>query len=129
MSVSPVGRSLFGLAAGRVLEQVVAPTLFVFLLFVVMLVAVAKTWPWQREVGGDDPGAPPPFTHLLRHLLATAAAGYLTFLVVVAVFHVLIGGGAASVIGDAASGGAFLAFVVAVPALVALGALTRRRSR
>jgi uncharacterized membrane protein YidH (DUF202 family) len=115
------------LAAGQIFQHVVAPTLFVFLLLLALLVMAAKTWPWERTSAPDARHQRPPLTRLLRHLAITALAGYAIFLAIVAVFHVIIGGGSVSVIGDATSGGAFLAFVVAVPVLFGLGTLTKRR--
>ena len=118
------------LAAGRILDHVVAPTLFVFVLFVAMLVAVGAKWPWPRgaHTTAGRPGTPP-VSALFKHLVTAALAGYAVFLAIVALFHVVIAGGPVSVIGDAASGGAFLAFVVAVPVLLALAVLSKRRLR
>ena len=118
------------LAPSQVMEHVVAPTLFVFVLFVAMLVAVGATWPWPRgtHTTAGRPGTTP-VSALFKHLVTTALAGYAVFLAIVALFHVVIAGGPVSVIGDAASGGAFLAFVVAVPVLLALAVLSKRRLR
>ena len=122
--------TIAALAPSRILEHVVAPTLFVFVLFVAMLIAVGATWPWSASVHSTAGRAgTPPVSALLRHLVTTALAGYAIFLVIVALFHVVVAGGPVSVIGDAASGGAFLAFVVAVPVLLALAVLSRRRLR
>src|ERR671937_2603055 len=44
----PAGMRIATLAPSQVMEHVVAPTLFVFVLFVAMLVAVGATWPWPR---------------------------------------------------------------------------------
>jgi Family of unknown function (DUF6256) len=116
-----------GVASGEVLRHIVAPTAFVFLLVVAMLVVIGATWsrPSRRDTERGDLG----LGGLARFLLVTAVAGYVVFLGIVAVFHVVIGGGPVSVIGDAASGGALLAFGIAVPVFVGLAAVTRWRSR
>ena len=119
--------SALAAAAGRIMSHVVAPTAFVFLLLVAMLVTAGLSWPWEPK--GEARVLPhlPALSRLFRHLLATAAMGYGILLAIVAVFHVLIGGGSPSIIGAAASGGAFLAFGVVVPLYLGLAALIGRR--
>jgi hypothetical protein len=128
MSMAAV-RLPIGLAPALVVEHVVAPTLFVFLLLMAMLFVAARTWPWNTRVDTADGAPRPPLSRLARHLLITAVAGYVVFLFIVLFFHVIIGGGGLSIVGDAASGGAFLGFVLAVPVLLGLAAVAGRRSR
>jgi Family of unknown function (DUF6256) len=125
MALLPAGLTVAGLTIGRAFQHVVAPTLFVFLLIVSMLVVVWFSWPWRTRSAARRT-AFLPLVPLLRSLVVTAVAGYAVFLVIVAVFYVAIGGGRISVIGDAASGGAFLAFGVAVPLFLGLARLARR---
>ena len=127
MALLPAGLTVAGLTVGGAFPHVVAPTLFVFLLIVSMLVVVWFSWPWRIR-SPARPVTSLPLVPLLRSLLVTALAGYAVFLVIVAVFYVAIAGGRISVIGDAASGGAFLAFGVAVPLFLGLATLARRRS-
>jgi hypothetical protein len=129
MALLPAGVSTLPLAAGRVLQDVVAPTLFVFVLFVGMLVAIGVTWKGRSPEHVGGPVERPPLARLASYLVVTAVAGYAIFLVIVAAFHVLIVGGPVSIIGDAASGGAFLAFVVALPVFLGLAVLSKRRLR
>jgi hypothetical protein len=108
-------------------SRVVLPPLFVFTLFVALLVFAG--WAMgRRSTRRREPG-PRTVKELLRSLLATAAGGYVFFLAVVAVFHVAIAGQPVSTLGNAASGGAFLAFVVAIPLYAAVVAVRSRRSR
>ena len=56
---------------------------------------------------------------LVRYLVATAAGGYMLFLAIVIVYYLALGGETSKFIRDAVFGGAWLAFGVAVPALLA----------
>ncbi len=65
---------------------------------------------------------------LALHTAATAAGGYLFFLAIVLVFHVVIAGQRGA-LRSAAAGGAFLAFGVVLPAFAVLSWLERARRR
>lgn len=96
-----------------ILRRVVIPLVAAYALFVFMALSTLRAPPMERarvEPVGGWRGA-------LRGLAVTVAGGYLCFLLVVLVFHVLIGGQRGAFV-SAAVGGGFLAFVVAMPAFV-----------
>ena len=65
---------------------------------------------------------------VVRHQVITIGLGYLVFLAIVLVFHVLIAGQRGAMI-SAVGGGAFLAFAVAMPLFVAGSLIRARRDR
>ena len=96
-----------------ILSRIVIPLVSAYALFVVMGLSTLRrprTEPAtvEPETGWHD---------ALRYLAATVGGGYLFFLLVVLVFHVVIAG-QHGVLASAATGGGFLAFVVATPAFL-----------
>ncbi len=91
----------------------------------VLFVAMALSW-WRHPAPSKPPaGSADSFK---RHLLVTFGGGYVAFLAVVLVFHVWIAGQRGA-LRSAANGGAFLAFVVAMPLSIVAEWVSRRRSR
>jgi Family of unknown function (DUF6256) len=77
-------------------------------------------------------GRPHDFRSSLRRIVVTVAGGYVVFLAIVLVFHRILAG-QREVMGQAVSGGAVLAFAIALPAFLLLSriesALRERRGR
>ena len=96
-----------------VLRMIVIPLVAAYALFVFM--ALSTLWRPSTELSKAEPGAE--WRGALRYLAATVGGGYLFFLLVVLVFHVVIAG-QHGVLAGAARGGGFLAFVVAAPAFL-----------
>jgi hypothetical protein len=95
------------------LARIVIPLVSAYALFVFMALSALRrprTEPTaiEPETGWHD---------ALRYLAATVGGGYLSFLLVVLVFHVVIAG-QHGVLASAAAGGGFLAFIVATPAFL-----------
>ena len=67
---------------------------------------------------GDRRAPAAVWPRLLRHVLATAAGGYVLFLAIVLIYYFVLGGETARFIRNAVLGGAWLAFGVAVPSLL-----------
>jgi hypothetical protein len=93
-----------------ILPRIVIPLVSAYALFVFMALSTfrrPRTEPTavEPETGWHD---------ALRYVAATVGGGYLFFLLVVLVFHVVIAG-QHGVLAGAATGGGFLAFFVAVP--------------
>jgi len=111
--------------------RVLVPLVFTYALFIAML------WLWAvRTRRPERLGTPARLTgsqvrfwpHLVRHVLGTAAVGYVGFLAIVLAFYFFLGGESGLFVRQAFAGGAFLAFVVATPVLVLLGSLELRKS-
>lgn len=96
-----------------ILRRVVIPLVAAYALFVFMALSTLRAPLIERArvkpVGG--------WRGAIRGLVVTVGGGYLCFLLVVLVFHVLIGGQRGA-FASAAVGGGFLAFGVAMPAFV-----------
>jgi hypothetical protein len=96
-----------------ILPRIVIPLVSAYALFVFMALSTLRR---PRM----DPTAVEPargWRDALRDVAATVGGGYLFFLLVVLVFHVVIAG-QHGVLVSAATGGGFLAFVVAAPAFL-----------
>ncbi|HEX9376027.1 MAG TPA: DUF6256 family protein [Actinomycetota bacterium] len=114
--------------AGRIAGQVVIPTLFAYVLFLVAL------WLGARGKQEHRPASAPPVNphdwgRLVRLLLVTALAGYVGLLVIVLVFYLALGGQGPHFLSDALTGGAFMAFAVAVPGFLGIELLRSIRAR
>ena len=105
-----------------IVRRVVIPLVAAYALFVFMaLSTLRKPGPERADV---EPAAG--WSEALRYLAMTIGGGYLFFLFVVLVFHVLIAGQRGALT-SAAAGGGFLAFIVAAPTfLVSLWWSSRR---
>ena len=95
-----------------ILRRFVIPLVAAYGLFVFMALSTLRKPPAWRT---DEAAAG--WSAALRHLAVTIAGGYLFFLLVVLVFHVLIAGQRGA-LASAAAGGGFLAFGVAAPAFL-----------
>jgi hypothetical protein len=96
-----------------VLRGIVIPLVAVYALWVAMALSTLRkpvTGRTEVEPGEGWHGA-------LRYLAVTIGGGYLFFLLVVLIFHVVIAG-QHGVLADAARGGGYLAFIVAAPAFL-----------
>jgi hypothetical protein len=96
-----------------ILRRVVIPLVAAYALFVFMALSTLRAPHVERADVEPVAGWRGP----LRGLAVTVAGGYLCFLLVVLVFHVLIGGQRGAFV-SAAAGGGFLAFGVAMPAFL-----------
>jgi hypothetical protein len=96
-----------------ILRRVVIPLIAAYALFVFMALSTLRAPHVERADVEPVAGWRGP----LRGLAVTVAGGYLCFLLVVLVFHVLIGGQRGAFV-SAAAGGGFLAFGVAMPAFL-----------
>jgi hypothetical protein len=96
-----------------ILRRVVIPLIAAYALFVFMALSTLRAPHVERADVEPVAGWRGP----LGGLAVTVAGGYLCFLLVVLVFHVLIGGQRGAFV-SAAAGGGFLAFGVAMPAFV-----------
>jgi hypothetical protein len=96
-----------------ILTRIVIPLVSAFALFVFMGLATLRRPRSEPEAVQLETG----WHDALRYLAATVGGGYLFFLLVVLVFHVVIAG-QHGVLASAATGGGFLAFVVAAPAFL-----------
>ena len=94
--------------------------------FIVIAVLYASRHPVPRP-GSSGRLTRAALPSLLRHVLVTAAGGYVALMAIVFVFHFLIVGDPGALAG-AARGGAFLV-AVAMPPFVVLSWLDGRRSR
>ena len=103
----------------RLIREGVIPLVVVYAVFLVLLV---------RAAGAR--AARPANAGRAIHLLATATAGCIVFLAIVAVFELGLGARGWAYLGRAAAGGAILAYGVAVPVFLGVAwALERRRRR
>jgi hypothetical protein len=93
-----------------IIRRVVIPLVAAYALFAFMALSTLRRPGVERtEV---EPAAG--WSESLRYLAVTVGCGYLFFLLVVLVFHVLIAGQRGA-LASAVAGGGFLAFVVAAP--------------
>ena len=99
--------------------RVVVPLVSAYALFV----GIAASW-WRHPAPLPSRSGRP----LLRYQLALTCGGYAAFLAIVLVFHVWVAGQRGALL-SAVRGGAFLAFGVALPALLLLSWIDSRRSR
>ncbi len=93
-------------------RRIVIPLVATYALFVFMALSTLR-----RPPAGRTDEAAAGWSGALRHLAGTVVGGYLFFLLVVLVFHVLIAGQRGA-LASAAAGGGFLAFGVAAPAFL-----------
>lgn len=103
--------------------QYVVPLVATYALFVMMLVAYARRrGPATRPDGVRQAHVArrASWGRLLRLLLITSTAGYLTFLAIVGLYYWLLVRQSRLFIQQAVTGGAFLAYGVAVPAFLVL---------
>lgn len=99
--------------------RVVAPLVSAYALFV----GIAASW-WRHPAPLPSRSGRPP----LRYQLVLMCGGYAAFLTMVLVFHVWIAGQRGA-LRSAVTGGAFLAFGVALPAFLLLSWIDFQRSR
>lgn len=106
--------------------RIVAPLVAAFLLFLGIIASSMRRPEARAEVAVAGRGR----SAWLRRLLSTAVGGYVVFLLIVLVFHVIIAG-QREAMSSAIAGGALLAFVVSMPTFVLLAwienGLRRRR--
>jgi len=96
-----------------IIRRVVIPLVAAYALFVFMALSTLRRPGTKRTEVGPAAG----WSESLRYLAMTIGGGYLFFLFVVLVFHVLIAGQRGA-LASAAAGGGFLAFGVAAPAFL-----------
>ena len=116
---------------GVLLRQDVIPLVSVAVALAALLtwwirVGTARHWA-ETAARGAGSASPPTFERLIRHVLTTAAGGYVAFLMIVGFYYLVLGGQTRSFLVDALWGGAFLAFGVAVPVFLLAGTLGRSR--
>ena len=106
------------------------------LTYALFLAALAAAYGRRRRPGGERPtkssssGAGPPSpVRLLRYLVTTVGAGYVLFLAIDVLYYVGVGGQPLSFLRQAVTGGAWLAFGVALPIFFLLGLLAERTRR
>jgi hypothetical protein len=117
--------------AGRLVGQVVAPTVVAFGLFIAALWAGSRR-PTPRTRAAEPPATLADWARLVRFLAATAVGGFLVFLALVLVFYLALGGQGPGFVADALGSGAMLALAVVVPSFLAmelLRAVARRLRR
>jgi hypothetical protein len=95
--------------------RVVAPLVAAFLLFLGIIASSIR----RPEAPAEVAVAGRSRIGRLRRLLSSAVGGYVVFLLIVLVFHVIIAG-QREAMSSAITGGALLAFVVSIPAFVLL---------
>ena len=93
-----------------IIRRVVIPLVAAYALFVFMALSSLRA-PQVERAGVERVAG---WKEALRGLAVTIAGGYLCFLLIVLVFHVLIAGQRGALV-SAAAGGGFLAFGVATP--------------
>jgi hypothetical protein len=96
-----------------ILRSIVIPLVATYALFVFMALSTLRRPRTERTEVEPEAG----WHSALRYLATTVGGGYLFFLLVVLVFHVVIAG-QHGVLAGAARGGGFLAFVVSAPAFL-----------
>jgi hypothetical protein len=96
----------------RILRQAVSPVLGAYLVFLASFVAYRRAGPARPAIRG--------WRSLVRHVLTMAAAGYVFFAVVIAVFYFVLGGQSRAFIAEALAEGAVFSFAVVAPALLLL---------
>ncbi|TMK49459.1 MAG: hypothetical protein E6G55_00365 [Actinobacteria bacterium] len=105
-----------------IIRRVVIPLVAAYALFVFMALSSLRAPPVERADVERVTG----WKEALHGLAVTVAGGYLCFLLIVLVFHVLIAGQRGALV-SAAAGGGFLAFGVATPVfLLSLWRSSRR---
>jgi threonine/homoserine/homoserine lactone efflux protein len=117
------------IAASSVVRSIVFPLAGTYLLFMVMMLWSERERERARDAGRARPKTATP-AHpalLVRHVVVTVVAGYASFLVFVCGYYFLVARQSHHFLEQAVSGGAFLAFVVALPAFLLLGLLERHR--
>jgi hypothetical protein len=122
MAVPPAAVMGVTASVGHLAGQVILPSLTAYGLFLAALWAGSRT-PTPRTRACDPPASLDDWGKLVRFLGATAAGGFVTFLVLVLVFYLALGGRGRGFVADALGSGAMLAFAVVVPSLLALEAL------
>ena len=110
---------------GRVLRQAVIPVASVYGVFVTILLA------YRRRGGRPVPDATadrePTYRDLVRYLIRTAAGGFAVFLVIVAVFYLVLGGQKPDLLREALLEGSLLAFGIVIPGFLLISWLHDRR--
>ena len=128
------GPSAAALSIGQIVRQVIVP-LGVVYAAVVASIAVRRRGPGRgsapatRSAGAGD--SPPGLAPLVRRVVATMAAGYVAFVLLILSYYAFVASQTPAFIRAAASGGAFVTFAVGLPGLLLLSgadALRRRRN-
>jgi hypothetical protein len=111
---------------GRVLRQAVIPVASAYAVFVAILIAYRR----QRRADATTPpaGEEPTYRTLVRYLVNTAVGGYAVFLVIVAVFYLVLGGQTPRLLREALVEGSVLAFGIVIPGFLLISWLHDRRS-
>jgi hypothetical protein len=100
-----------------ILRRIVIPLVATYALFVGMAVTFLRR-PHPLRSGRNAPARPWTRSRALREVVLVIGCGYVFFILIVLVFHVLIAGDRGA-LRSAAIGGAFLAFGVAAPVFLA----------
>ena len=115
-----------------VVRHDVVPLLSAYLLLVAMLFGHHRS---RRATGAGRGrpvqirGWPPTQRGLAGFVVTMALGGYVVFMAVIVLYYLALGGETFRFIRDALTGGAWLGFGVAVPALLFLAWVDERRSR
>jgi threonine/homoserine/homoserine lactone efflux protein len=115
------------IAASSVVRSIVFPLAGTYLLFMVMMLWSERERARDAGRARAKPATPAHPALLVRHVVVTVVAGYASFLVFVCGYYFLVARQSHHFLEQAVSGGAFLAFVVALPAFLLLGLLERHR--
>jgi len=117
--------------ASAIRSDVVTMSLTYALFLAAMAAAYGHRRRPHREGRTSRPstGSPPSPARLLRYLVTTVVAGYVLFLAIDVLYYVGVGGQPLSFLRQAVTGGAWLAFGVALPAFFVLGWFEDRTRR
>jgi hypothetical protein len=121
------GLTTAAMSAAQLLRQVVVPLLLTFAAFATALFVTTRRG--ARDCT-DATTVPTSVAGALRRVSATVTAAYAGFLLLVVGYYALVAGQTPAFLRAAVSGGAFIAFAVALPGLLLLSgaeALRRRR--
>jgi len=119
-------------APSTLLRSDLIPLLISYVLFLALLAtwSVTTRRPDERQAPPPPSGREPSFGRLVRYAAITAVGGYVAFLVLVLGYYAAIARQTPWFLRQAVSGGAVMAFLIGLPALLLAGWLEDRvRSR
>jgi hypothetical protein len=109
----------------KVLRQAVIPVASAYVVFLAILASYRR----QRAAGvaRKPTGPEPTWRDLVRYLVNTALGGSTVFLLIVAVFYLVLGGQSPRLLREALVEGSALAFGIVIPAFLVISWLYDRR--